>query len=135
MYMSTHIYIPSLHIFVYAHMFAHTQLHYVQVGILNIMPGCGHQSGIYSICSCAHNATTHAQESNSAGDIQLKNVQTTSAHNLVKYIEKWWHLPETLQLYFFPLFLHIYLLCPHCSVHYLKGHIEGVIFDLFVSVF
>lgn len=108
MYMSTHIYIPSLHIFVYAHMFAHTQLHYVQVGILNIMPGCGHQSGIYSICSCAHNATTHAQESNSAGDIQLKNVQTTSAHNLVKYIEKMVApTRDTSALFFPPLFTYL----------------------------
>lgn len=48
---------------------AHSQLHYVQFGILNIVPGCGHQRGIYN--ACAHNATTCVHESISAGNIRL----------------------------------------------------------------
>lgn len=124
-YMSPHIYVPSLHIFVYAHVFPHMQIHYVQVGILKTLPGCGLQRGIYT---CAHNATTCAWNSYCADDIQLKIVQIMSA----------WVLPETLQLDLFrinvlilyifksnlpPGLPYIYLPCPHWSTHYQKKYL------------
>lgn len=73
------MYVPSLHIFVYAHVFAYVQLHYVQDRILAMC-----LAAIFKLYTCAEN-------SNCADDIQLK-----SEFLNVHMIKKHWHLEETL---------------------------------------
>lgn len=54
--MSTHIYIHSLHIFVYAHVFAHIQIHYFQAGILLTLAVAlkGGYSHVHTVTQYAH---------------------------------------------------------------------------------
>lgn len=73
--MSTHIYIHSLHIFVYAHVFAHIQIHYFQAGILLTLAVA--LKGDIAMCIQLHNM---ALSSNCTDDIQLQTVQITSAY-------------------------------------------------------
>ena len=77
--MSSHIYIPYLHIFVYVCMFAHSQLYYVQVNFnLNIVPGCGHHRGMYNIprgkCYSSKFATARGDKTDSHFSLILVSI-------------------------------------------------------------
>lgn len=63
--MSAHIYIPTLHIFLYVDLFAHMKIHYVKVVILITL----------AVAFKGKYRHVHANipSSTCAGDIQLKN--------------------------------------------------------------